>query len=74
MQFGTLAAIYFIVWWTTLFAVLPLGVQSQHEGPDRAEGTDPGAPLNPHMRRKVLLTSVLAVPGTALVYGFIRFV
>ena len=38
-------AIYFLIWWITLFAVLPFGVRSQHEGEDFAQGTDPGAPI-----------------------------
>ncbi len=73
MQYGTMAAIYFIMWWITLFAVLPLGVQSQHEGPGAVEGTDLGAPIQPQMLRKVLITTVLALPGTALIYWFIRY-
>jgi predicted secreted protein len=28
----TAVAIYFLIWWITLFAVLPFGVRAQHEG------------------------------------------
>ena len=44
MRVGTVIAIYFLVWWLVLFAVLPFGVRSQHEGGDIPPGTDPGAP------------------------------
>ena len=29
-------AIYFLIWWLTLFAVLPFGIRSQHEARNRA--------------------------------------
>ena len=28
------AAIFFVIWWVVLFAVLPFGVKSQHEMED----------------------------------------
>lgn len=39
MSFGAAVAIYFIIWWLCLFAVLPFGVRSQVE-----EGTSFPAP------------------------------
>ncbi len=66
-------AIYFVVWWITLFAVLPLGVKSQEEGGSVTEGTDPGAPTAPMMWKKAAITSVVALPVSALFYAFIRF-
>ncbi|MBP0615054.1 DUF1467 family protein [Jiella mangrovi] len=53
-------AVYFIIWWTTLFVVLPLGHQSQHEAGDRALGTAESAPVNARMGFKVLVTTILA--------------
>ena len=35
MSLPTSIAIYFIIWWTVLFAVLPWGVRSQQELLDR---------------------------------------
>ena len=34
-------ALYFVIWWTFLFAVLPFGVQSQLEAKDIVPGSDP---------------------------------
>ena len=31
MKIGTMLAIYFVVWWTVLFVVLPLRVRTQAE-------------------------------------------
>lgn len=54
-------AIYFVLWWVVLFAVLPFGVRSQYEAPDdRAEGADAGAPVMHRMGRKVIATTIIS--------------
>jgi predicted secreted protein len=61
MAWPTIAAIYFVTWWTVLFAVLPWGVRSQAESGDEVPpGTDPGAPSVPALKAKLLWTTVLA--------------
>jgi len=65
MTVTTGIAIFFLIWWVTLFAVLPWGVRSQHEGADMAPGTDPGAPISVRLGRKLLWTTLVA----ALVYA-----
>ncbi len=52
-------AIYFTIWWVALFVVLPFGVRSQHEEPNYAPGTDPGAPVAPMLLKKAIWTTVL---------------
>lgn len=53
-------AIYFIIWWITLFAVLPIGVRTQADERDVTLGTTESAPLRLRMRRKLLMTSIVA--------------
>jgi predicted secreted protein len=53
-------ALYFVIWWTFLFAVLPFGVRSQVETGEVLEGSEPGAPVAPALREKVIWTSVVA--------------
>jgi len=55
-------AVYFTIWWVTLFAVLPFGVRSSAEvgGTDAPAGSDPGAPVLPHIGRKALATTIVA--------------
>jgi predicted secreted protein len=53
-------AIYFIIWWIVLFAVLPWGVRSQEESGAVERGTDPGAPLVAHVSVKLLWTTLVA--------------
>jgi len=65
MTISSALAIYFIVWWVVLFAVLPFGVRSQHEEGGGVEGTDPGAPIVARMGRKLIWTTIIS----AIVYG-----
>ena len=57
MGWVTLAAIYFIIWWITLFMVLPFGVNRQTDG---IEGQDSGAPQKPRILIKMAVNTVLA--------------
>jgi len=56
MATTTAVAIYFLIWWIVLFAVLPWGVRAQ--GEEGAPGTDPGAPIVPRLRAKLLWTTI----------------
>ncbi|MBX9819936.1 DUF1467 family protein [Afipia birgiae] len=57
---STAIAIYFVLWWVVLFAVLPFGVRSQMENGEEIAGTDPGAPSAARMGRKLLWTTVIS--------------
>ncbi len=69
MSITTVIAIYFLIWWITLFAVLPWGVRSQHESGDIAPGTDPGAPAVHRVWRALLWTTVIASVIFAVLAG-----
>ncbi len=54
-------AIYFIIWWTVLFVVLPFGVRNAHEtGIETVDGHDAGAPVLPRLLWKVVVTTILS--------------
>lgn len=63
----TAIAIYFLIWWVTLFAVLPWGVRSQEEGGDVVPGSDPGAPIAHRVWIKLVWTTVVA----SVVFGIL---
>lgn len=54
---ATAFAIFFVIWWVVLFAVLPFGVRSQEEHGAVVPGTEPGAPHAPFLIRKALWTT-----------------
>ncbi|MEO6013896.1 MAG: DUF1467 family protein [Devosia sp.] len=63
---ATFIAIYFVVWWICLFLVLPFGVRNQVDAGEVIRGSDPGAPVRPMWGRRVLWTTLLSIPVTAL--------
>jgi predicted secreted protein len=64
---------YLVIWWLTLFAVLPWGVRRTEQSD---VGHDPGAPANPMLLKKAIATTIIAavIWGAAFlffkVYGF----
>jgi predicted secreted protein len=60
MPVATALAVFFLIWWVVLFAVLPWGVRSQHEGNNIAPGTDPGAPSKARIGWKLVWTTLIA--------------
>ena len=50
-------AIYTIIWWTVLFAVLPIGVRTQGEDGVVVPGTPESAPSAPRLLRVLVLTT-----------------
>jgi len=62
-------SVLFIVWWTVLFVVLPWGNRPDEEPPP---GAMPGAPAQPRLWRKVMVTTALAVVVWLVIYGIIE--
>jgi predicted secreted protein len=60
MSIALAVALYFVVWWMTLFAVLPFGVRSQAESGNVVPGTPAGAPEQHRMRRVVIINTLVA--------------
>ena len=57
MSWATGVMVYLVIWWTILFAVLPLGVR-RVENPGR--GQEHGAPERPDLLKKAVITSIVA--------------
>ena len=53
-------AIYLVIWWTVLFAVLPIGVRTQGEDGVVVPGTPESAPDAPRLLRVVVLTTAIS--------------
>lgn len=60
MAIGTGIAIYFIIWWTTLFISLPFRMKSQIETGEIADGTEAAAPAQPQILKRMLWNTVLS--------------
>lgn len=76
MPIPTAIALYFVIWWITLFAVLPLGTKPVADA-DPQTGWR-GAPERPQILRKVLINTVVAAVVWLAIYltvasGWISF-
>lgn len=52
--------IYICIWWIVFFSVLPIGIISQNKKfSEKLEGNDLGAPKNPKIGKKFLITTFI---------------
>ena len=69
MNLASAIAIYFIIWWLVLFLVLPFGIRNAHDAGETVEaGNEPGAPVQPRLLQKALITTILATVMFAIFY------
>ena len=63
--------VYVMIWWIIFFSVLPVGIKSNKEAfRDSIEGADPGAPKNPKIGKKFLITTII----TSIVFIMIYYI
>jgi predicted secreted protein len=65
-------ALYFILWWLVLFAMLPFGLRTQDDDQSVTLGTVSSAPKGPHMLKTVLRTTVVSLIIFAVLYVLTR--
>jgi predicted secreted protein len=52
--------VYISIWWIVFFSVLPFGIKSQNAKlSDELYGNDRGAPKNPKIGKKFLITTLI---------------
>ncbi|MBB3951142.1 DUF1467 family protein [Aureimonas jatrophae] len=68
MGIVTLLALYFVIWWTVLFAILPIGMRSQIDEDDVILGTAHSAPARFSFARKALWTTLVSAIVLGLFY------
>jgi len=65
-------AVYFIVWWIVLFAILPFGVRTSEEaGEESTPGFAESAPHHPRLLPKMIATTVISAIVFAGIYAII---
>ena len=69
MSWLTAVVVYVLIWWVTVFAILPLWVTPSQPGD---LGHDAGAPQHPHLLRKALVTTAVSTVIWLVIYGLIR--
>ena len=66
--------VYVLIWWIIFFSVLPVGIQSNKEKfKEKIEGVDPGAPINPKIGKKFLITTLITSIIFIVIYYLVEF-
>tara|TARA_B100001093_G_C26588422_1_gene910399 strand:+ start:416 stop:670 length:255 start_codon:yes stop_codon:yes gene_type:complete len=63
--------IFVLIWWIVFFSVLPVGIRSEKKiFKESLEGNDIGAPKNPNIAKKFIITTLI----TTILYLTIYYV
>ena len=63
--------LFAVIWWLTFFIVLPLRLTTQDEAGEVVPGTPRSAPTNPALKRKALITTLVALVLWIVISGVI---
>ena len=65
--------VYVMIWWIVFFSVLPIGIKSKKEVfKEKIGGIDPGAPKNPKIGKKFLITTLITTLIFAVIYYLVE--
>lgn len=66
--------VFLVCWWLVLFMVLPWGIKGHHESSEDYEaGIEPGSPVTPHIRQKMIITTAITTVVWALFWAVVEF-
>ena len=66
--------VYVLIWWMIFFSFLPVGIRSKKEKfKERIDGMDPGAPDNPKIGKKFLITTIITSIIFIVIYYLVKF-
>ncbi|MDC3111465.1 MAG: DUF1467 family protein [Candidatus Pelagibacterales bacterium] len=63
--------LFLLIWWLLLFTVLPLNISDKAEK-NVEGGNDTGAPSNPQIFKKFLITTIISIIIWSIMYIFLR--
>jgi predicted secreted protein len=70
MNWFTGVVLFVCIWWTALFAVLPIGTRPVARADDKSGWR--GAPAQPRILRKVIVTTIVTIFLWTCAYALIR--
>ena len=72
--------LFLISWWLILFIALPINIKTNVNKSNNFDGNDPGAPNNPQLLIKFIITTFISVILWSIIYvllsddGFLMYV
>ena len=61
MTISAAFVLFAVIWFLTLFILLPLNIRTQNDHGKISKGTAPSAPLNPRLKSKMFWTTIITV-------------
>jgi len=50
-----------VYWFIILFIILPINITTQNDEKNVIEGTAPSSPVNPNLKRKFFITTIVSI-------------
>lgn len=69
MNIFSAIVVYVCIWWIVFFCTLPFGIKNVARPKD---GSMPGAPVNPGLKRKFIITSIISAVLWVVAYAVIK--
>lgn len=63
--------VFVCLWWIVFFAMLPIDVNREKK--DNIEGVDPGAPENPKILKKIVLSTATTSIIFIIIYLLVKY-
>ena len=63
--------LYAVIWFMTLLCVIPVRLETQGDKGEIVPGTHAGSPVNPQMKKRFLITTVIAAVLWVIIAGII---
>lgn len=64
--------VFMCIWWSIIFCVLPIGVQRNEAADGNPLEGDPGAPQDPMLKKKFILTTILACVIWLIIFALVE--
>ena len=61
MTITSIIVLLSVYWFIILFIVLPINVTTQNDQRNVIEGTAPSSPVNPNLKRKFFITTIVSI-------------
>ena len=63
--------VFVCLWWIVFFAMLPIDVNREKK--DNIQGVDPGAPENPKILKKIVLSTAITSIIFIIIYLLVKY-
>ena len=61
MTITSIIVLLSVYWFIILFIILPINITTQNDEGNVIEGTAPSSPVNPNLKRKFFITTIVSI-------------